>query len=163
LFDDPTFTCTQAGPGGEANRVSSPRGTRLPVTPRFKFSATGRYEFEAGPDLKPYLQATVTHASSAASDIRQSVDGPNGFIFNPALQLGRLPAWTTADFAVGAKWQRFTAELFVQNAFDERAQISRFVNCGSCYPAGGGFAGFSRSYAVVQTPRTIGIRAGYNF
>nr|WP_046347936.1 TonB-dependent receptor [Sphingomonas changbaiensis] len=163
LFDDPTFTCTTPGPGGEANRVSSPKGTRLPITPRFKFSATGRYEFQAGTDVKPYFQATVTHSSSAASDIRQSVDGPNGFIFNPALQLGRLPAWTTADFAIGAKWQHFTTELFVQNAFDERAQITRFVQCGSCYPSADGFQGFSRSYAVVQTPRTIGIRAGYRF
>lgn len=163
LFDDPTFACTQAGPGGEANRISSPKGTRLPVTPKFKLSGTGRYEFEAGPDVKPYIQATVTHSSSAASDIRQSVDGPAGTEFNPALQLGRLPSWTTADFALGAKWGKITTELFVQNAFDERAQITRFVQCGSCYPAAGGFPGFSRSYAVVQTPRTIGLRAGYRF
>lgn len=174
LFDDPTFACTAPGPGGEDNRVSSAKGTRLPITPKFKFSATGRYEFEAGPDVKPYLQATVTHASSAASDIRQSIDGSGsidlnvppgvtGVRFNAAAQQGRLPAWTTADFALGAKWGKITTELFVQNAFDERAQISRFVQCGSCYPAAGGFGGFGRSYAVVQTPRTIGIRAGYRF
>jgi outer membrane receptor protein involved in Fe transport len=163
LFDDPTFACTQPGPGGEDNRISSPKGTRLPVTPKFKFSATGRYEFEAGPDVKPYVQGTVTHSSSAASDIRQSVDGPAGTIFNPALQLGRLPSWTTADFALGAKWGKITTEVFIQNAFDERAQITRFVQCGSCYPAAGGFAGFSRAYAVVQTPQTIGLRAGYRF
>lgn len=163
LFDDPTFACTQPGPGGEANRISSPKGTRLPVTPKFKFSATGRYEFEAGPDVKPYVQGTVTHSSSAASDIRQSVNGPAGAIFNPALQLGRLPSWTTADFALGAKWGKITTELFVQNAFDERAQITRFVQCGGCYPAVGGLSGFGRAYAVVQTPRTIGLRAGYRF
>ncbi|MFD1611068.1 TonB-dependent receptor [Sphingomonas tabacisoli] len=163
LFDDPTFACTQPGPGGEDNRISSPKGTRLPVTPRFKMSATGRYEFQAAPDVKPYLQATVTHSSSAASDIRESVNGSAGVIFNPRLQLGNLPAWTTADFAVGVKWKQFTAEAFIQNAFDERAQITRFVQCGSCYPAAGGFPGFGRAYAVVQTPRTIGIRAGYRF
>ena len=157
-FDDPSFTCTLPGPGGEDNSISSPKGTRLPVTPKFKFSATGRYEFEAGPDVKPYLQATVTHSSSAASDIRLSSGG-----FNPAVQQGRLPAWTTADFAVGAKWGKITTELFMQNAFDERAQITRFVQCGSCYPAAGGFTGYGRSYAVVQTPRTIGLRAGYRF
>lgn len=163
LFDDPTFACTAPGPGGETNRISSPKGTRLPVTPRFKMSGTGRYEIPTNVDFKPYVQATVTHSSSASSDIRQSVNGPNGFIFNPALQLGRLPAWTTADFAIGAKWKQFTAEAFIQNAFDERAQITRFVQCGSCYPAAGSFAGFGRDYAVVQTPRTIGIRAGYRF
>lgn len=163
LFDDPTFACTAPGPGGEANRISTKKGARLPVTPKFKFSGTARYDFAAGADLRPYLQATVTHSSSATADLRQDVDGPNGFKFNPSVQLGRLPAWTTADFAVGAKWGRITTELFMQNAFDERAQTSRFVQCGSCYPAGGGLAGFSRAYAVVQPPRTIGLRAGYRF
>lgn len=138
-----------------AGDLSAPKGTRLPITPKFKGNASVRYEFETGA-VKPYVQAVVSHSSSAASDIRFN-DGRNQ---NPRQQLGRLPSWTTADFAVGANWERFTTELFIQNAFDERAQISRFVNCGLCYPAQG--AG-SRAYAVVQRPRTIGFRAGYRF
>ena len=44
---------------------------------------------------------------------------------------------------------RFTAELFVENAFDERAQLTRFQQCGQC---------FQRPYIVTNTPRTIGVR-----
>ncbi|NNM75816.1 TonB-dependent receptor [Sphingomonas sp. ID1715] len=139
---------------GTADNISSPRGTRLPITPRFKFSGNVRYQFETGSDLKPYVQGVVSHASSAASDIR-FVDSSGN---SPRLGIGRLPPWTTADFMLGTAWRKFTAELFIQNAFDERAQITRYVQCGQCLPVNNG-----RTYAVVQTPRTIGIRAGYRF
>jgi outer membrane receptor protein involved in Fe transport len=142
-FNDPSFACTLAGPQGQANEITAPSGTRLPITPKFKGNASLRYEWTMG-DWEPYFQAVVTHSGSAASDIR--IDFANA--------LGRLPSWTTADFQVGAKWQRFTTELFVANAFDERAQTTRFVQCGQCT---------DRPYAVVRRPRTFGFRAGYKF
>jgi iron complex outermembrane recepter protein len=123
--------------------VSAPKGTRLPITPKFKGNASARYQWQAG-DWEPYFQTVVAHSGSASSDIRVDFAGA----------LGRLPSWTTVDFAVGAEWRKFTTELFVANAFDERAQISRFVQCGQCT---------DRPYAVVQRPRTIGLRAGYRF
>ena len=49
---------------------------------------------------------------------------------------------------------RTSLELFLENAFDERAQLSRVVECGQC---------FQRPYIVTNTPRTIGLRAGYKF
>lgn len=153
-FDDPTFTCTQAGPGGQANFVSAPRGIRLPVTPKFKFAATGRYEFPLGDRYKAHAQAVVSHQSSAASDIRTLIFDALGNPKNPAAQTGRLPAWTLADFAFGIDWDKFTAEIYVENAFDERAQLTRFQECGQC---------FQRPYAVVYTPRTIGVRVGTRF
>ena len=142
-FNDPSFACTLAGPQGQANEITAPSGTRLPITPKFKGNASLRYEWTMG-DWEPYFQAVVTHSGSAASDIR--IDFANA--------LGRLPSWTTADFQIGAKWQRFTTELFVANAFDERAQTTRFVQCGQCT---------DRPYAVVRRPRTFGFRAGYKF
>jgi outer membrane receptor protein involved in Fe transport len=142
--------------------VTSRKGIRLPITPKFKASGSARYEFDMG-DWKPFLQAAVTHSSSAQSDLRERTVGAAGAVFNPRVQLGKLPSWTTVDLAVGTNWSRFTAELFAQNLFDERAQTTRFVQCGSCYPARGGFGGFGRSYTVVQRPRTIGFRAGYRF
>jgi iron complex outermembrane recepter protein len=142
--------------------VTSRKGIRLPITPKFKASATARYEFEMG-DWKPFIQTAVTHSSSAFADLRERTVGAAGAVFNPRVQLGKLPSWTTVDLAVGTAWNRFTAEIFAQNLFDERAETTRFVQCGSCYPAAGGFAGFGRTYAVVQRPRTIGVRAGYRF
>lgn len=149
-IDDPTFLCT-ADP---ANFIAAPKGTRLPITPKFKFNATARYEFDMG-SMKPYVQALVAHQGSASSDIRTAVSEVfSGNIINPAALQGKLRAYTTADFAVGSEWGNFSAELFVQNLFDERAELSRFIACGSC---------FQRVYTVTSTPRTIGLRMGAKF
>jgi hypothetical protein len=97
----------------------------------------------------------VTHQSSATADLRTAiVQSGTGNIVNPAQLLGRLRSYTTADFAFGIEWSRITAELFIENAFDERAQLTRFVQCGQCY---------NRPYIVPTTPMTIGARLGTRF
>lgn len=147
--DDATYTC--AGPD---NFIAAPAGTRLPVTPQVKINGTARYTFDMG-SAKPYLQAVVAHQSSASSDIRTAaVQTFTHNIINPAALQGRLAAFTTADFAAGADLGTYSIEVFIQNAFDERAQLSRFQECGSCS---------QRPYIVSNTPRTIGIRAGAKF
>ena len=153
LFDDPTFTCTPTV-AIPFNFISAPAGTRLPITPRFKFAATARYEFPVMGGTG-HAQASVSHQSSAASDIRTAiVQSGTGNIINPAALTGRLDSWTTADFALGIAWGRFSGELYIENAFDERAQLTRFQQCGQC---------FGRPYIVINTPRTIGIRFGATF
>lgn len=149
LFDDPSFTC--AGPD---NLVSAPKGTRLPITPQVKLSGTARYTVPVG-STKAYGQATVSHESSAASDIRTAIiQTGTGAIVNPAAQLGRLKAFTTVGLAAGLNFERFNIELFVSNLADERGQLSRFQECGSCG---------QRTYIVPIAPRTIGLRAGAKF
>jgi outer membrane receptor protein involved in Fe transport len=163
-YDDPTFQCETPGPDGQVNFIESAKGKRMPVTPRFKMNALARYEFQLDP-VKMHIQANVTHASSAGTDLRSKVlkagvDGtdpaviadPDSFFYPD--QVGRIGAYTTADFALGGEWGNMSAEFFVENAFDARAQISRFQECGSC---------FQRPYEVIITPRTMGIRAGYKF
>jgi iron complex outermembrane receptor protein len=137
--DDPTFTCTGAG-----NSISAPAGTRLPITPKFKASLVGRYEFPVMTNAKAHVQAVLTHQSSSTADLRVAA----------AALLGRLRPYTMADFAVGVDWARFTAELFLENAFDTRAQITRFDQCGQC---------FNRIYVVPYRPQTIGVRVGTKF
>ena len=153
-FDDSTFTCTTAGPQGQANFIAAPAGTRLPVTPQFKINGTARYEAPLGGDLTGHVQAVVVHQSSAAADIRTLSFTPTGVAYSPAAGLGRLAAYTTFDFAVGVTLPWLTAEIVVDNAFDERAQLSRFQECGTC---------FQRPYIVANTPRTIGLRLGHRF
>ncbi len=150
-IDDPTFTCADIGDG---NMIAAPKGTRLPITPRIKANATARYTFPIGAATNAHLQGVVVHQSSAASDIRiAAVQTGTGAIYSPADQLGRLPAYTTADFAAGIEFGNFSIEGFVDNAFDERAEITRFAECGSCL----------RTYIVPVRPRTFGIRAGAKF
>ncbi len=146
--DDETNACT-----GEDNFVSASKGTRLPVTPKFKASGTARYEYELAGG-KAYTQAVVSHSGSASSDLRTLIFSPIGEAVNPAELQGRLKAYTTVDFAFGIDWDRYSLGIFLENAFDERAQLSRFQQCGQC---------FQRPYVVTNTPQTMGIKAGYKF
>ncbi|MBU6371253.1 MAG: TonB-dependent receptor [Alphaproteobacteria bacterium] len=136
-INEPTFTCAGAG-----NSVKAPKGTRLPITPKIKAAATARYEWDFGTH-KPYTQLVVNYHGKASSDIRVA----------DAATIGQLPSATTLDWALGATWNDLTAELFVNNLTDERDQLTRYVQCSVC----------TRTYAVVETPRTIGFRVGSKF
>ena len=135
---DPTFTCSDPG-----NFIQSPVGTRLPITPRWKFAGTARYTVPLD-SVKVYGQVNATYQSSASSDVRVAF----------ANAIGRLADFATVNLALGAEWDAFRIEGFVANVFDERGQLSRFVECGSCT---------QRPYIVPITPRTFGIRVGADF
>jgi iron complex outermembrane receptor protein len=143
-FDDPSGACTAPGPGGAANSISTPAGTRLPITPEFKGNITTRYSFDIGSTGKGHVQFLIAHQSSASSDVR----GP------AAASIGVLPEYTTANLSAGADFGDLSLELFVQNLWNERAQLTRFQACGNCG---------QRTYAVYSTPRTYGLRAGFKF
>jgi outer membrane receptor protein involved in Fe transport len=134
---------TDTSPTCANSSVSAARGTRLPITPKFKGSATARYEFDLS-SAKAHVQTSVAHQGSASADIRTTA----------AASLGRLKAYTTADFSIGFTWRNFTTDLFVDNIFDTRGQLSRFQQCGQCT---------TRTYIVPIDPRTIGIRVGTKF
>ncbi|MDK2760377.1 MAG: TonB-dependent receptor [Sphingopyxis sp.] len=137
-IDDPTYTCT--GPG---NSIAAPAGTRLPVTPKFNGNATVRYQFPVGPG-EMHFQSVIAHRSSASADVRVA----------QATDLGRIKGSTTVDFAAGFEWSSYSFELFLANAFDERAQLARYSNCGQCN---------DRAQILVSQPRTVGARLGAKF
>ena len=134
---DPTYTCATGG-----NSIDAPAGTRLPITPKWKMSATARYTQPVG-DAKAYGQVNMTYQGSAPSDLRTA---------NAAL-MGDLKAFAQFNLALGADWSRFNVELFVTNLLDERGDLSRYVQCGLC----------SRTYIVPNQPRTFGLRVGSKF
>jgi iron complex outermembrane recepter protein len=138
-IDDPTYACTGAG-----NSISSPSGTRLPITPKFKVAGTLRYTAEVGATTKVYGQINGSYQGSASSEVRAG----------PAATIGELPAFATLNLAFGADLGMFNLELFAQNVLDERGQISRFLQCGQCG---------LRPYVVPIQPRTIGLRMGVEF
>jgi len=137
-IDDPTYQCTDPG-----NSIAAAKGTRLPVTPKFNGNATLRYQFPVGPG-EMHFQSVIAHRSSATPDIRVPT----------ANALGRIRGSTTVDFALGFDWSNYSFELFLQNAFDERAELSRFSNCGQCD---------GRVQILVNQPQTIGARLGAKF
>jgi len=108
-------------------------------------NANARYEWTLG-EGKAHLQGNWTHSSSASSALRIGVSTTDA----PPL----LHSYNLVDLAAGYDWGNITAELFAENVFDKRAQLSSFEECGACS---------QRSYYVVYRPRTIGIRFGYKF
>ena len=137
-IDDPTFTCTDAG-----NSIAAEAGTRLPVTPKFNGNATVRYVFPIGSG-EAHLQSVIAHRSSATADIRET----------QADELGKIKGSTSVDLAAGYDFGKFSLELFIENLFDERAQLARSSNCGQCN---------TRVQVLVSQPQTIGLRAGTKF
>jgi len=124
-------------------------GSRLPVTPKFKATATARYTWPMGPG-KAHVQGSLAYRGSAPADIRRDIDGdgldPNDF-------LGRLKSSTLVDTFLGYTWGDYTAELFATNLFDERNELVRFVACSIC----------TQTRVIPGRPRTIGIRLGTRF
>jgi outer membrane receptor protein involved in Fe transport len=141
---DPTADCSLPG-----DWIVTPSGTRLPVTPKFKATATARYSWAVGPG-KAHVQGSIAYQGSASVDIRQDADGAGT---NPNSYLGKLRASTLVDLFAGYDWGRYDFELFGSNIFDKRNELARFVACSIC----------TRTYILPGRPRTIGIRAGVKF
>ena len=141
--------------GDPVDGPEAPSGTQLPVTPKFKANLIARYSFELG-GFDAYVQGAVVHVGERESDLR---------LLERDI-LGKLPAYTTADFSAGIGKGNWSADVFVNNAFDERGQISRFTQCGETicgasgvvpeYPNG-------QVYVVPSQPRTIGVRFSQKF
>jgi outer membrane receptor protein involved in Fe transport len=141
--DDP------ATPEDETERdvITAPNGTRLPITPKFKITATARYTWDMGPG-KAHAQVGILHQGSAPSALKTEDEAVTG----------KLPAYTLVDLFAGYDWSKYSFEAFATNVFDKRNQLSRFTGCGLC-----GAVGFNQTRIVPGTPRTIGIRVGMKF
>ena len=128
-----------------AGAADAPSGSRLPVTPSFKGNLTARYGFDVGA-YKSFAQASVLHQSAANSALEASVEAI----------MGQTPAFTSADFSVGTALNNWTAEMYIENAFDERGQLNRYGECGNnyCY----------QNYRVYPIkPRIFGVKFGQRF
>jgi outer membrane receptor protein involved in Fe transport len=164
IFEDTTSDCT----GDPTDFITAPSGTRLPVTPKFKGSATARYSWAAWGDVKAHVQGAVSYQGSAPSSLRTQVAlvGPDATavcaaagaltplgLCDPNIFQGKLRSATLVDLFAGLDWPRWNIEIFGTNIFDKRNDLSRFTACGSC----------TRALVVPGRPRTIGIRAGMKF
>lgn len=149
------FVDEDGNPVTDCADPEAPDGTRLPVTPKFKGNLTARYHFSIG-SLDAYVQGAAVHVGERTSDMR---------IAEREI-LGDLPSYTTVDLSAGIAKDNWALDLFLSNATDERAVISRFAQCGETvcgaagvvpeYPNG-------QIYTVTNQPRTFGIRFSQKF
>jgi iron complex outermembrane receptor protein len=131
--------------------IVTPKGTRLPVTPKFKMTATARYTWPMWSG-RTHVQAGVAYQSSASADIRKNI-GDDENPVNPNDFLGRIKSSTLVNLYAGYDWQRYSVELYASNIFDQRNELSRFVVCSIC----------TSTKIVPGTPRTVGLRLGAKF
>ncbi len=114
------------------------QGDELAFAPSFQGNLRARYEWELGMNSwTAHVMPSIAFSSDAFSDIitinRDKIDG-----------------YTMANISAGVSADTWTAELFVSNLTDERAEVARnFV--------------FDRQRVTYATPRTIGIRASFDF
>ncbi|HSD18313.1 MAG TPA: TonB-dependent receptor [Thermomonas sp.] len=133
-------------PNGEP--VDGPQaadGSRLPITPEFKGAVNARYTWDMGGG-EAYWQASLSHVGNRRVDLREA---------ETAL-LGYLDAYTLTDLSVGWRKDSWSIDVFLKNAFDERAQASRFAQCAALTCG-------NQPYTVVAQPRTLGIRFSQSF
>jgi outer membrane receptor protein involved in Fe transport len=134
------------GEGGfEFSDPEAPKGTQLPVTPEFKANATARYEFPLA-GFNSWVQGSVIYSDERRTDLR---DAENEI-------LGNMPSYTTADFSVGLARDSWRLELYVQNAFDEEAQIGRFAQCLESVCG-------EQLYVTTQRPRFVALKFSQEF
>ena len=141
--------CDGLDAAGDPDFIVTPSGTRLPVTPKFKFAATARYQWPMGPG-RAHVQAGLAYQGSAAADLRRDIDGAGT---NPNDVLGRIHSSTLVDLFAGYDWSNYNVQLFATNIFDERNELSRFVVCSIC----------TQTKILPGRPRTIGLRVGTKF
>ena len=141
---------------GEAvDGPQAPEGTRLPVTPRFKGNLQARYTFDVG-ENEAFLQAAFVHVGERRADLRQFEGG----------LLGNLAAYNTLDLSAGFHKDSWTLDVYVNNAFDKRAQIFKYAECAEATCAAHGVVPQypnGQVYTVTNQPRTIGVRFSQEF
>jgi iron complex outermembrane receptor protein len=123
----------------------APKGTNLPVTPKFKGNVIARYSFPNVFDWKPNVQAAFVYQTQTAPQLRIA----------DANAVGMQPAYGVLDLSSGIERNGVTIQLVVSNVTDKLAQLTRFEQCT--------IAVCTQPYAIPIQPRTIMIKFGQRF
>ena len=140
--DDPTTPEDET----ETDFIVAPKGTRLPVTPKFKLSATARYAWNVGPG-RAHGQIGLVYQGKARAALGTAEQAVTG----------NLPGYALVDLFAGYDWRKYSIELFATNVFDKRNELSRFFVCGANCETN------EFLHIVPGRPRTIGLRLGAKF
>jgi iron complex outermembrane recepter protein len=139
------FTDASGRPETVCAEPEAPAGTRLPITARFKGNVTARYSFDLG-TFDAHLQGVVSHEGRRRTDLRLA----------ESEILGDLDAYTLFDLGAGIGRDGWALDFYIRNAFDERAELSRFTQCAEAVCG-------EQAYTVVARPRTFGVRFSHRF
>lgn len=119
-------------------------GTTLPVSPGFKGNIVARYSFGLG-DWNGHVQLGEVYQSRVRSALRQ-IDYD---------RLGEIPAYGLLDVSSGIEKNGLSMQIFVANALDKHADVTRFAACQPTY--------CSQNYAIPVQPRTLSLKVAQRF
>jgi outer membrane receptor protein involved in Fe transport len=123
----------------------APSGAQLPITPKVKGNITARYTFDAW-GQQAYVQAAAFGVGRRRSDLRTIENGI----------LGDMPGYGSVDLSTGFKYNQWSFDAYLKNALDNRGQLARYAECQAVNCGG-------TTYIIPIQPRTLGIRATYDF
>ena len=125
--------------------LSVESGTDLPIVPDWKGNLNVNYTFNASLfEATPYMLARYTYTGESINSLA-GVES-SSFIVPPRDQ----DSWETVDVQFGLQAATWTASLFVDNVFDEEAEL--FYNNR-----------WSQQRLSVNKPRTLGVNFRYLF
>ncbi len=142
-------TCAVGTPvpntNGQTPSVAAAKGTRLPRQPKFKGTTSVRYDGDWG-DARFYVQGAALYQTSATQDL--NVD-QNALYGNTA-------GFVSFDFSAGIRKENWTLDLFIQNAFDKRGELTKNTFCSIDFCSGS-----ARTFIIK--PQFFGIRWGQRY
>ena len=115
------------------------------MTAKFKGNLVARYTFDlAGGEA--FWQTSFIHQGDRTTDLREAQQR----------LLGSLKAYTLTDLSAGFRKNSWSLDVFLNNAFNTRAQLARFAECATLVCG-------NEPYTVTAPPRTIGVRFSQDF
>ena len=126
----------------EITRVITPTddvrlGDPLAFAPDFQLNLRARYEWDLGGGRVAHIMPHVTHSDEAYSDII-------------TINRDRMSDWTMWGVTGGVSVEQWSAEFFIDNLTDERAELARsFI--------------YDRQRVTYARPFTAGMRLRYDF
>ena len=130
-------------PCSEANLA--PDGTQLPVTPTFKGNVIARYTFEMGA-YETTFQGSYVYQNDVEAELL-----PSNRQYS-----GKQAAFGIADFSGEMKRGPYSLTLFINNAFDERADLYKYQECAT-QVCGLEVGHPYTTYTGTNQPRTFGL------
>ena len=125
--------------------INAPKGTTLPITPKFKGNLVARYGFNLG-SFDAHVQGALTHAGKSRARLRLS----------DYAVIGDSEANTMVDLSAGLSKDNYSLELFVQNAGNEDAVLYKTAQCADSVCG-------VQAYGIRPQPRTIGLKFTQKF
>ena len=112
-------------------------GDELAFAPEFQGNLQARYEWDLDTGMIAHIMPYLSHSAESYSDIIR-------------MNRDKIESWTLAGITAGVSSDGWSAEFFVDNLTDQRAELARnYV--------------FDRPRVSYARPRTVGLRMIKNF